>query len=152
MWSSGLKHIRVHHDESRSEPREAYQQRQQRKLPNPSLIRFAISTLVSYAAARFFADFLHFRLYVTHERIHLHHFVLGLFLMPISWLAFEDNRNTDAELLAGAVVGLFLSELKQLILERVGPVEICHYPLRHQPLEKITPLQRIVNQLSTSRR
>ncbi len=107
-------------DHKRS-PEEAYQQGQQRKPPNPSLIRFAISTLVSYAAARFFADFLHFRLYVTHERIHLHHFVLGLFLMPISWLAFEDNRNTDAELLAGAVVGLFLSELKQLILEEWAP-------------------------------
>ena len=85
------------------------------------MFRFAISTLASYAAARFFADFLHFRLYVTHERIHIHHFVLGLFLMPITWLAFEDDRNADAELLAGAVVGLFLSELKQLILEEWTP-------------------------------
>ena len=89
--------------------------------PNPSLLRFGISTLASYVAARFFADFLHFRLYVTHERIHIHHFVLGLFLMPITWLAFEENRKADAELLAGAVVGLFLSELKQLILEQWAP-------------------------------
>jgi hypothetical protein len=44
-----------------------------------------------------------------------------MFLMPITWLAFEDNRNADAELLAGAVAGLFLSELKQLILEEWGP-------------------------------
>ena len=121
MLLSGLKHIRVRHDESQSESREAYQHRRQRKPPNPSLLRFTISTLASYIAARFFADFLHFRLYVTHERIHIHHFVLGLFLMPITWLAFEDNRNADAELLAGAVVGLFLSELKQLILEEWGP-------------------------------
>jgi len=121
VWSSGLKHIRGRHDESRSESGEAYQEGRQRKPPNPSLFRFAISTLASYAAARFFADFLHFRLYVTHERIHIHHFVLGLFLMPITWLAFEDDRNADAELLAGAVVGLFLSELKQLILEEWTP-------------------------------
>ena len=121
MLSTGLKHIRVRHDESETEPREAYQHRHQRKPPNPGLLRFAISTLASYVAARFFADFLHFRLYVTHERIHIHHFVLGLFLMPITWLAFEDNRNVDAELLAGAVAGLFLSELKQLILEEWGP-------------------------------
>ena len=112
MRSSGLKHIRVGHDESQSESRKAL---------NHSLLRFATSTLASYVAARFFADFLHLRLYVTHERIHIHHFVLGLFLMPFTWLAFEDNRNTDAELLAGAVVGLFLSELKQLILEEWAP-------------------------------
>jgi hypothetical protein len=86
-----------------------------------SLLRFAISSLASYAAARFFADFLHFRLYVTHERIHIHHFVLGLILMPITWLAFEENRKPEAELLAGAIAGLFLSELKQLILEQWSP-------------------------------
>ena len=121
MLSSSLKPIGVGHVDSRSEPRRANQHRQERKLPHPSLVRFAISTLASYVAARFFADFLHLRLYVTHERIHIHHFVLGLFLMPFTWLAFEDNRNADAELLAGAVVGLFLSELKQLILEEWGP-------------------------------
>ena len=121
MLSSGLKHVSVCYDESRSESREAYQHRRQQKPPKLSLFRFAISTLASYVGARFFADFLHFRLYVTHERIHIHHFVLGMFLMPITWLAFEDNRNADAELLAGAVAGLFLSELKQLILEEWGP-------------------------------
>ena len=121
VLASGLKHIRVGHDDSQSESRKAYQHRHERKPPNPSLVRFAISTLGSYVAARFFADFLHFRLYVTHERIHIHHFVLGLFLMPITWLAFEDNRNAEAELLAGAVLGLFLSDLKQLILEQWGP-------------------------------
>jgi hypothetical protein len=41
--------------------------------------------------------------------------------MPVTWLAFEDNRDNDAELLAGAVVGLLLSELKQLILEDWAP-------------------------------
>ena len=121
MLLSDLKLIRVRDDESPSESQEAYQLWHQRKSPNPSLFRFGISALASYVAARFFADFLHFRLYVTHERIHIHHFVLGLFLMPITWLAFEDNRKADAELLAGAVVGLFLSELKQLILEEWAP-------------------------------
>ena len=121
MLSSSLKHIGVGHVESRSGSRGAYQHRQERKLPHPSLVRFAISTLASYVGARFFADFLHFRLYVTHERIHIHHFVLGLLLTPITWLAFEENRNTEAELLAGAVLGLFLSELKQLVLEEWGP-------------------------------
>jgi len=58
---------------------------------------------------------------VTHERIHIHHFVLGLFLMPITWLAFDENKKLDAELLAGTVAGLFLSELKQLILEQWSP-------------------------------
>jgi len=111
---SGLKHVSVRDDESQSKPQGAHPS-------HPSLFRFGISTLASYVAARFFADFLHFRLYVTHERIHIHHFVLGLFLMPITWLAFEENRNADAELLAGAVVGLFLSELKQLILEEWAP-------------------------------
>ena len=91
------------------------------KLPHPSLVRFAISTLTSYVAARFLADFFHLRLFVTHERIHIHHFVLGLVLMPITWLAFEENRDVEAEVLAGAVLGLFLSELKQLVLEQWGP-------------------------------
>ena len=121
MLVSGLKRITVRHDESQSESREVDQHRQQGKPLNSSLFRFSISALASYVAARFFADFLHLRLYVAHERIHLHHFVLGLFLMPITWLAFEDNRNAEAELLAGAVVGLFLSELKQLILEEWAP-------------------------------
>jgi hypothetical protein len=41
--------------------------------------------------------------------------------MPITWLAFEENRKPEAELLAGAIAGLFLSELKQLILEQWSP-------------------------------
>ena len=47
--------------------------------------------------------------------------MLGLFLMPITWLAFDENKKLDAELLAGTVAGLFLSELKQLILEQWSP-------------------------------
>ena len=89
--------------------------------PSPNLLRFAFSTFVSYAAARFFADFLHLRLYVTHERIHIHHFVLGLFLMPMTWVAFERRKDALAEVLAGVVAGLFLSELKQLVLEEWSP-------------------------------
>jgi len=107
--------------QSQSETQDPNEHQHRRKTLNSSLLRFAISTLASYAAARFFADFLHFRLYVTHERIHIHHFVLGLVLMPITWLAFEENRKPEAELLAGAIAGLFLSELKQLILEQWSP-------------------------------
>jgi len=103
-----------HRSQSEAKPNE-----DQRK--TPSLLRFAVSTLASYAAARFFADLLHFRLYVTHQRIHIHHFVLGLVLMPITWLAFEENRREEAELLAGAIAGLLLSEIKQLILEDWSP-------------------------------
>ena len=121
MLSTGLKHGSVGNEGSQSTSRQAYHYRRERKPPNASLLRFSISTLASYVAARFFADLLHFRLYVTHERIHIHHFVLGLVLMPITWLAFEDKRNAEAELLAGAVLGLFLSELKQLVLEEWGP-------------------------------
>ena len=115
---SGLKHTRL--GESRTSSRGASQARRERKLPHPSLVRFAISTLASYVVARFFADFLHLRLFLTHERIHIHHFVLGIVLMPITWLTFEENRNAEAEVLAGAVLGLFLSELKQLVLEQWG--------------------------------
>ena len=106
--------------QSKSETKR-YQHWEQLKPPNSSLFRFAISTLASYVVARFFADLLHLRLYMTHKRVHIHHFVLGLFLLPITWLAFEENRKSDAELLAGAVAGLFLSELKQLILEEWSP-------------------------------
>ncbi|HUK29302.1 MAG TPA: hypothetical protein VLV31_12830 [Candidatus Acidoferrales bacterium] len=84
-------------------------------------LRFALTAVASYGATRFFADFLHLRLYVTHQRIHLHHFLLGLVLTPLTWIAFENDRKTEAELLAGAVTGLFLSEIKQLILEQWGP-------------------------------
>jgi hypothetical protein len=41
--------------------------------------------------------------------------------MPMAWLAFEEERKPEAELLAGAIAGLFLSELKQLILEQWSP-------------------------------
>jgi len=41
--------------------------------------------------------------------------------MPLTWLGFEENRKTEAELLAGMIAGLFLSELKQLILEQWSP-------------------------------
>jgi len=41
--------------------------------------------------------------------------------MPITWLAFEENRREEAEVLAGAIAGLLLSEIKQLILEDWSP-------------------------------
>jgi len=41
--------------------------------------------------------------------------------MPVTWLAFEKDRKSEAELLSGAIAGLFLSEIKQLILEDWSP-------------------------------
>jgi len=41
--------------------------------------------------------------------------------MPLTWLAFEEEKKTEAEVLSGAITGLFLSEIKQLILENWGP-------------------------------
>jgi len=116
VWSL-VKPLSARHRRSQPETKQPNDEQEK----TPSLLRFAISTLTSYVAARFFADFLHFRLYVTHERIHIHHFVLGLVLMPITWLAFEEDRKPEAELLAGAIAGLFLSEIKQLILEDWSP-------------------------------
>jgi len=116
-----LDPITSHKRKSQAENEQSTQHLDQRKKHNWSILRFAIATLASYAAARFFADLLHFRLYVTHERIHIHHFVLGLILMPITWLAFEEARKPAAEILAGTIAGLFLSEIKQLILEQWSP-------------------------------
>jgi hypothetical protein len=112
-----IESITSHTNQSRVEKQFSQQKRKKR---DSSILRFAVATLASYAAARFFADLLHFRLYVTHERIHIHHFVLGLVLMPFTWLAFEEDRKPAAEILAGTIAGLFLSEIKQLILEQWG--------------------------------
>jgi hypothetical protein len=120
MISMALGPITSHTNQSRDENQQSTQYQHQRKKRNSSILRFAVATLASYTAARFFADLLHFRLYVTHERIHIHHFVLGLILMPITWLAFDEDKKPAAEILAGTIAGLFLSEIKQLILEEWG--------------------------------
>jgi len=78
---------------------------------------FSISTLIAYMATRFFADYLHMRLYVSHGRLHLHHFLFGLALMPLTWIASESEHYEIAEVLAGTVTALVLSEIKQLILQ-----------------------------------
>ena len=91
---------------------------QQRK---PSLTRhlgiFSISTLIAYMATRFFADYLRLRLYVSHGRIHLHHFLLGLALIPFTWVTGESEHSEIADVLAGAVTALVLSEIKELVLQ-----------------------------------
>jgi hypothetical protein len=78
---------------------------------------FSISTLIAYLATRFFADYLHMRLYVSHGRLHLHHFLFGLALMPLTWIASESEQYEIADVLAGAVTALVLSEIKQLVLQ-----------------------------------
>jgi hypothetical protein len=78
---------------------------------------FSISTLIAYLATRFFADFLHMRLYVSHGRLHLHHFLFGLALIPLTWIASESEQHEITDVLAGAVTALVLSEIKQLVLQ-----------------------------------
>jgi hypothetical protein len=78
---------------------------------------FSISTLIAYLATRFIADYLHMRLYVSHGRLHLHHFLFGLALMPLTWVAGESQHDQVADVLAGAVTALILSEIKQLIIQ-----------------------------------
>jgi len=78
---------------------------------------FAISTLLAYVATRFFADYVHMRLYVSHGRLHLHHFLFGLALMPLTWVASESEQHEITDVLAGTVTALVLSEIKQLILQ-----------------------------------
>jgi uncharacterized membrane protein (DUF4010 family) len=78
---------------------------------------YSISTLIAYLATRFFADYLHMRLYVSHGRLHLHHFLFGLALMPLTLIAGESEHNEIADVLSGAVTALILSEIKQLVLQ-----------------------------------
>ena len=78
---------------------------------------FSISTLIAYMATRFFADYLRLRLYVSHGRIHLHHFLLGLALIPFTWVMGESEHDEIADVLAGAVTALLLSEIKELVLQ-----------------------------------
>jgi hypothetical protein len=78
---------------------------------------FSISTLIAYLATRFFADYLHMRLYVSHGRLHLHHFLFGLALMPFTWIASESEQYEIADVLAGTVTALLLSEIKELVLQ-----------------------------------
>jgi len=91
---------------------------QQRKLSRRRHLEiFSTTTLIAYLATRFFADYLRLRLYVTHRRVHLHHFLLGLALMPFTWIAGEGEHNEIADVLAGVVTALVLSEIKELILQ-----------------------------------
>lgn len=81
---------------------------------------FSISTLLAYLVTRFLADYMHMRLYASHRRLHLHHFLFGLALMPLTWVAGESEHYEMADVLAGAVTALVLSEIKQLILQNWG--------------------------------
>jgi hypothetical protein len=91
---------------------------QQPKLsPRRHLEIFSISTLIAYLATRFFADYLRLRLYVSHGRLHVHHFLLGLALMPLTWIAGESEQDEIADVLAGVVTALVLSEIKELVLQ-----------------------------------
>lgn len=76
-----------------------------------------MSTLVAYLATRFFADYLHLRLYVSHGRLHVHHFIFGVALMPLTWVAGGTEHDEISDVLAGVVTALVLSEIKELILQ-----------------------------------
>jgi hypothetical protein len=55
------------------------------------------------------------------KRIHLHHFLFGLALAPITWILFALNQDFVATMLAGLVAALIASEMKELILMEWGP-------------------------------
>ena len=78
---------------------------------------FSISTLIAYLATRFLADYLRMRLYVSHGRIHVHHFIFGLALVPLTWVADRSEHDEIADVLAGVVTALVLSEIKELLLQ-----------------------------------
>jgi hypothetical protein len=78
---------------------------------------YSISTLIAYLVTRFLADYLRMRLYVSHGRIHVHHFIFGLALVPLTWVADRSEHDEIADVLAGAVTALVLSEIKELLLQ-----------------------------------
>jgi len=78
---------------------------------------FSFSTLIAYLVTRLFADYLHMRLYVSHGRLHVHHFLFGLALMPLTLIASETEHYELTDVLAGTVTALVLSEIKQLVLQ-----------------------------------
>jgi hypothetical protein len=57
------------------------------------------------------------RLYVSHGRIHVHHFIFGLALVPLTWVADRSEHDEIADVLAGVVTALVLSEIKELLLQ-----------------------------------
>jgi hypothetical protein len=78
---------------------------------------FSISTLIAYLVTRFLADYLRMRLYMSHGRIHVHHFIFGLALVPLTWVADRSEHDEIADVLAGVVTALVLSEIKELVLQ-----------------------------------
>jgi len=74
---------------------------------------------ISYVVIRLFADFLKLRLYV--KKTHVHHFTLGLALMPVSWLIFSKNDDKLAWTISGVIAALIASEVKELILDEWAP-------------------------------
>jgi len=50
--------------------------------------------------------------------VHLHHFLFGLALMPVTWLLFYYDFLTLGSVTSGLIAALIASETKELILQR----------------------------------
>jgi len=69
---------------------------------------------------RVIADYLKKRVYwqTGGRQIHLHHFLFGLALTPVTWLLFYYDFLTLGSVTSGLVAALIASETKELILQR----------------------------------
>lgn len=85
---------------------------------DPLLLFFA-AWAIANPTIRFLADYETIRLYV--HRVHLHHFIFGLILTPITAVLLIYNDFTVAGVLGGVIMALVLSEAKQLILQDWQP-------------------------------
>jgi hypothetical protein len=47
----------------------------------------------------------------------VHHFIFGLALVPLTWVADRSEHDEIADVLAGVVTALVLSEIKELLLQ-----------------------------------
>jgi hypothetical protein len=84
---------------------------------------FIIRILADYIKVRWYWDWKNHKTNISQytkvvksKRIHLHHFLFGLALAPITWVCFALGQDFVATLLAGLVAALIASEAKELIL------------------------------------
>jgi hypothetical protein len=55
------------------------------------------------------------------KRIHLHHFIWGFLLTPISWVLFIVGHDNLALAVGGVASALWFSEAKEIIKQKWGP-------------------------------
>ena len=89
---------------------------------------FIIRILADYIKVRCYWDWknhktniLQYTTLVKSKRLHLHHFLFGLALAPLTWILFALSQDFMATMFAGLVAALIASEMKELILMEWGP-------------------------------